>query len=206
VITGRDARTVVRLGGLDAVPGLLVEGIYGIEQWQSGELTSPPEPESIRRLRSELPAVPEDGDPALWIEDKRLSLVVHARKAADPDAALERVRPAIERVAAQLGFEPHPGKGILELRLPGFDKAGALRKLVEEAQPAAVLFAGDDVGDLPAFAEIRALREDGRTAYGVAVSLSEARDIVDAADLHVETPEAVVALLERIGQDDTASS
>jgi trehalose 6-phosphate phosphatase len=206
VITGRDARTVVRLGGLDAVPGLLVEGIYGIEQWQSGQLSTPPEPDSIDRLREELPKVLKQGDPALWIEDKRLSLVVHARKAADPDAALDEVRPGIERVAADLGFELHPGKGILELRLPGYDKAGALRRLVDETKPRAVLFAGDDVGDLPAFAEIRALRDDGIPGYGIAVTSTEAPDVLDAADVHVDSPQAVVALLQKIAQDDTASS
>jgi trehalose 6-phosphate phosphatase len=206
VITGRDAQTVVRLGGLEDVPGVLVEGIYGIEQWQSGTLTTPPEPESMQRVRAELPKALADGDPALWIEDKRLSLVVHARKAADPEAALEHVRPAIERLAQDLGLEPHPGKGVVELRLPGYDKAGALRRLVDEAKPRAVLFVGDDVGDLPAFAEAKALRRAGTPAYGIAVGSTEAPDVLDAADLHVESPEAVVALLRSIGQDETAAS
>ena len=33
VITGRDARTAIELGGFDAVPGLVVEGLYGAETW-----------------------------------------------------------------------------------------------------------------------------------------------------------------------------
>jgi trehalose 6-phosphate phosphatase len=206
VITGRDANTVVRLGGLDAVPGILVEGIYGIEQWQSGNLTTPDEPESIARLRAELPAAIEDGDPALWIEDKRLSLVVHARRTADPDAALQQVQPRIQKIAEELGLEVHPGKDVVELRLPGYDKAGALRRLAEDARPRAVLFAGDDVGDVPAFAEIKTLREEGTLAYGVAVRSTDAPGVLDAADVHVDGPEAVVALLRAIGQDDTASS
>src|SRR4051812_36739777 len=41
VVTGRDALTVLRLGGLADVPGLVIEGLYGLEQWRDGELTTP---------------------------------------------------------------------------------------------------------------------------------------------------------------------
>ena len=41
VITGRDAHTVLRLGGLHDVPGLTVAGMYGIETWVDGELDHP---------------------------------------------------------------------------------------------------------------------------------------------------------------------
>jgi trehalose 6-phosphate phosphatase len=160
----------------------------------------------VQRLRRDLPGVLDGGDPALWIEDKRLSLVVHARKAADPDRALRQVAPAIDRLAGELGLDVHPGKGVLELRLPGYDKAGALRRLLERSSPRAVLFAGDDVGDVPAFAAARELRGSGLAAYGVAVRATDAPDVLDAADVHVDTPEDVVALLRSIAQPETASS
>ncbi|PZS19085.1 MAG: trehalose-phosphatase, partial [Pseudonocardiales bacterium] len=77
VITGRDANTAVVLGGLAAVPGLLVEGLYGAESWQAGELRTPVEPPVMGELRRQLPALiaAHTVDPAVWIEDKRLSLV-----------------------------------------------------------------------------------------------------------------------------------
>jgi len=196
VITGRDARTVVRLGGLDAVPGLIAAGLYGMETWSAGKLASPPTPTAIEKLRERLPPVVAAGDPALWIEDKRLSLVVHARRAADPAAALAEREPAITALADELGFEVHPGSGVLELRLPGFDKAGALGKLAEGRE--AVLFLGDDLGDLPAFAEIRRLREAGVRAFSVGVLASGADGVPDASDVELPDPHAVVALLSAL--------
>lgn len=198
VITGRDAGTVVRLGGLDRVPALTVAGLYGAETWHAGELSTLDTPEAMTALRQRLPRTLEQAgaDPEIWVEDKRLSLVVHARKADEPVAALDAVRPAVERLADELDLEMHPGTGILELRLPGYDKAGALSRLVGEA--GGVLFLGDDVGDLPAFAEIRRLRDAGRTAWGVSVLASGVDAVRGAADLELDRPDEVVELLRAL--------
>jgi trehalose 6-phosphate phosphatase len=199
VITGRDARTVVRLGGLDAVPGLVVAGLYGAETWVGGRLTSPDTPPAVERLRAELPAiVGAGGDPDVWIEDKRLSLVVHARKAADPAAALARLVEPVAALAGELGLEMHRGADVLELRLPGFDKAGALARLAADRR--AVLFLGDDLGDLPAFAQIRRLRAAGTLAYCVGVRSSGVAELAGAADVEVADPGAAVNLLRDLAQ------
>lgn len=197
VITGRDARTVVRLGGLDAVPGLIVAGLYGLETWTEGELTTPETPESVHLLRRRLPALLADvrADPGVWIEDKRLSLVVHARTAADPGAALALLAGPLAGLAAELGLAVHPGSQVLELRLPGFDKAGALARLVTRPAARGVLYLGDDLGDLPAFAEIGRLRAAGMIAWGVGVLSSDVPEVAAAADVHVADPGAAVALL-----------
>jgi trehalose 6-phosphate phosphatase len=84
---------------------------------------------------------------------------------------------------------------VLELRPPGFDKGGALRRLVDAASPAAVLFAGDDVGDLPAFALVEALRAEGLPGLTVASASAEAAEVAERADLAVDGPAGVVALL-----------
>jgi trehalose 6-phosphate phosphatase len=198
VITGRDATTVLRVGGLAQVPDIVVAGLYGIETWHDGELTTPDTPAALTALQQRLPAVlaANAADPDIWVEDKRLSLVVHARKAADPDAALAPLQAPIEQLAADLGLEMHAGRDVLELRLPGYDKAGALRRLA--AEHAAVLYLGDDLGDLPAFAEIRRLRGEGRTAWSVAVLSSGVAEVADAADVHVPTPTDAVELLRAI--------
>lgn len=200
VVTGRDAATVLRLGSLHDVPNLIVEGLYGLETWENGELRSPDAPHSMHTLRERLPDVLEDAgaDPEVWIEDKRLSLVVHTRRAADPDAQLTLLRAPVGDLADELGFELHPGSQVLELRLPGYDKAGALARLVEQFHPRAVLFLGDDLGDLSAFAEIARLREDGLSAYSVGVRSSEVADVATAADVAVDDPHAVAALLTEL--------
>jgi trehalose 6-phosphate phosphatase len=200
VITGRDALTVLELGRLHSVPGLSVAGMYGVETWTGGDLTSPPTPASVEALRERLPAVLADADPAIWIEDKRLSLVVHARRADDPDAALAGVQDELTALAEELGFEVHPGSQVLELRLPGFDKAGALARFIEAQRPRAVLWLGDDLGDLPAFAEVRRRRADGLDAWGVGVLSSGAAEVTTAADVLVADPPAAVDLLAALAR------
>jgi trehalose 6-phosphate phosphatase len=204
VVTGRPAAEVVELGGLAAVPGLVVEGQYGAERWVAGELTTPEEPAAVTAARAELPAVlaAAGADPGVWVEDKRLALVVHTRKAAAPDAELVRLAPAVRSLAERSGLEMHPGKMVLELRPPGFDKGGVLRRLVDVAAPGAVLFAGDDVGDVPAFDEVRALRAAGTPGLAVASASDEtAPEVTAGADLSVDGPPGVVALLGRLAGD-----
>jgi trehalose 6-phosphate phosphatase len=200
VVTGRPAEVVVRLGGLDAVPGLLVEGQYGAEHWTDGQLTTPDDPPEVAAARPELPALLADAgaDAGVWVEDKRLALVVHTRRTQDPDGELARLRPALERFAGRHGLEPHPGKMVLELRPPGFDKGGVLRRLAAERQPGAVLFAGDDVGDLPGFATVEQLRRAGTPGLSVASASAEAAEVAAAADVALDGPPGVVALLTRL--------
>jgi trehalose 6-phosphate phosphatase len=205
VVTGRPAQVVVELGGLDRVPGLLVEGQYGAERWAGGTLTTPEEPAGVGAARTELPAAlaAAGADPAVWVEDKRLALVVHTRRAADPDAELARLAPTVHRLAETHGLEAHPGRAVLELRPPGLDKGGVLRRLVAAAEPAAVLFAGDDVGDLPAFAVVAELRAAGTPGLAVASASAEAAEVAERADLAVDGPPGVVALLTELADGVT---
>jgi trehalose 6-phosphate phosphatase len=200
VVTGRPAGVVVELGGLQRVPGLLVEGQYGAEQWEAGELTTPDEPPGVAALRDGLPAAlaAAGADPAVRVEDKRLALVVHTRRAPRPDAELAKLAPTVRRLADAHGLEVHPGKMVLELRPPGFDKGGVLRRLVAAAAPGAVLFAGDDVGDLPAFDVVAELRAAGTPGLAVASASPEAAEVAERADLAVDGPPGVVALLTEL--------
>jgi trehalose 6-phosphate phosphatase len=92
----------------------------------------------------------------------------------------------------------HRGSDVLELRLPGFDKAGALERLAG-GRPAA-LYLGDDLGDLPAFAAIRELRSAGMAAFGVGVRSSAVAELDGAADAYVADPAAAVALLAELSR------
>lgn len=200
ILTGRDAPTVLRLSGLAEVPGLYVEGLYGAQSWHDGTLDSPPEPLAILELRPRLRDLIQRraGRPGVWVEDKSLSLVVHARRTDDPPAALAPLRDPLADLARELGLETHPGRGVIELRLPGYDKGGALRRLVRRLSPSAVLSVGDDVGDLPAFAVVAQLRAAGTPAWAVAVASPEAPEIAAAADVAVPAPADVVALLAAV--------
>jgi trehalose 6-phosphate phosphatase len=87
---------------------------------------------------------------------------------------------------------------VLELRLPGYDKGGALRRLVARLSPTAVLFAGDDLGDLPAFTAIRDFRVAGTPAWSVAAASVVVPELDAAADVSVDGPAGVVGLFRAL--------
>lgn len=197
VITGRSPAAVVRLGGLESVPGLIVLGHYGWQRWQDGQLSAPAAPPAVQAARAALPDLLREAGAAdgTWIEDKTHALAVHTRRAADPEAALRGLAGPLGELAARLGLAAEPGRFVIELRPPGVDKGAALTGLVQERAAGSVLFCGDDLGDLPAFAAVRALRADGIPGCAVASASPESPRVAAAADLVVDGPEGVVALL-----------
>lgn len=197
VITGRPAALAVELGGFTHVPGLIVLGHYGWERWQDGKLTSPPAPPGIAAARQRLPAVLANaGAPAgTWTEDKGTALAVHTRRAADPEQALALLRGPLAELAEETALAVEPGRLVIELRPGGMDKGAALSSLAAERAPSAVLFAGDDLGDLAAFAAVRALREAGTPGLTVCSGSAEVAALAESADLVVGGPDGIIALL-----------
>jgi trehalose 6-phosphate phosphatase len=197
VITGRPAGEAVALGGLAAVPGLIVIGHYGRQRWQDGELAAAGTSPAVEAARGALPRLlREAGAPhGTWVEDKTDALAVHTRGAADPEAALARLRAPLGELAGTLGLAAEPGRFVIELRPPGMDKGTALAGLAAERAARSVLFCGDDLGDLAAFAAVRALRADGVPGCTVASASDESPQVADAADLVVPGPDGVVDLL-----------
>lgn len=171
VITGRPARTAVRLGGFDrlAAPAagrFLVLGQYGVERWDAatGEYTEPPVPAAITAAAAELPELLARLDcGAAYVEDKGRAVAVHTRRMPDPDAAFTRLYEPVAELADRHGLRLEPGKQVLEIRAAGVDKGDALAGLVAQRQPATVVFCGDDRGDLAAF---RWVHEWAREAPG----------------------------------------
>ena len=196
LITGRPADVVVELAGLVDVPGLVVLGQYGAQRWSGAEVSSPPPLPGVAVAREQLPAVLAAEGAEL--EDKAISLVVHTRRCADPAGALARLEQPVRVVAAAAGLEVHPGRLVLELRPPGFDKGGALLSLCDP-RPAAVLFAGDDLGDLPAFAAVEQLRASGAVGVTVCSGSDEGpAELRARADVVVDGPAGVVELLRSL--------
>lgn len=200
VITGRPVAEALTFGGLDAVPGLILLGHYGWQRWQDGELTAPEPPSAIETARRVLPGLLSDaGAPdGTWIEDKTHALAVHTRRAADPEAALARVREPLIKLAAELGLAAEPGRMVLELRPRGVDKGAALSVLVRESSARSVIFCGDDLGDLAAFDAVRHLRAAGIAGCTVASASQETPQVAAAADLVVDGPEGIVQFLDAL--------
>jgi trehalose 6-phosphate phosphatase len=203
IITGRPAADAVAYGGLDAIPGIIVLGHYGWQRWQDGALAGPDTPPAVEAAREALPGVlSRAGAPAgTWVEDKVHALAVHTRRSADPEAALRVLRGPLGELADRLGLAAEPGRMVIELRLPGMDKGTALTRLARERAADPIMFCGDDLGDLPAFAAVRALRAEGIRGCAVASASAEAPQLAAAADLVVEGPEGILALFAAIADE-----
>ncbi|CAL9493503.1 trehalose-phosphatase [Streptomyces sp. enrichment culture] len=202
VITGRPAEVAVHHGGFAGVPGLdrlVVLGHYGAERWDAatGTLATPAPHPGVAAVRAELPGLLERSGAAqgTWTEDKGHAVAVHTRRAPDPQAAFEVLRAPLADLAARHGLIVEPGRMVLELRPPGMDKGAALRGYVHSLDAASVLFAGDDLGDLPAYAAVDALRAEGTPGLLVCSGSDEVTELRKRADVEVPGPAGVVALL-----------
>ncbi|MFB7272854.1 trehalose-phosphatase [Streptomyces sp. NPDC056244] len=206
VITGRPAGVAVRYGGFAGVPGLehlVVLGHYGAERWDavSGTVRTPAPHEGVAAVRAELPGFLERFGAwrGTWIEEKGQAVAVHTRRATDPQAAFEALRDPLAELAARHGLIVEPGRLVLELRPPGMDKGVALLEYVRETGAGTVLYAGDDLGDLPAYAAVEKLRSDGHPGLLIC-SGSEVPELSARADLHLPGPAALADYLASLAQ------
>jgi trehalose 6-phosphate phosphatase len=203
VVTGRTVASLLRVTGFGAIPGIVIYGTHGVERWQAGELRAPVPPAGLQELRLSLPGLLASiaDDPEVWIEDKRLSLVIHARLTAEPERLLEMLRAPVEKVAAAAGLGVRPGKEVLEICIPGIDKGTAIRELIGD-DTAAACYAGDDLGDLPAIREVTAWAErSGRPALTVGVSSRATGPLAGQTDVTVPDPQHLLSLLRQIIAD-----
>lgn len=217
VVTGRPARQAVALGDLDAVGArvaelgreLLVLGQYGNERWSSAtrQVVSPRPPKGLANLTSELPGLlRREGLEGAHLEHKSLAIAVHTRRLPDPAAALERLRPVLEEAAARHGLVLEPGRMVVEVRAPGTHKGVAVRALQRELRADAMMFVGDDLGDIEAFRAITSLRQGGMVGLLVCSASEEQPALRELADVVVDGPDGVMDLLRRITADVATSA
>ena len=205
VVTGRPAELAVRYGGFAGAPSLerlLVLGAYGAERWDAatGAVRKPPPHPGVGAARDALPGLLASAGPDTGVhtEDKGGSVAVHTRRAADPAASFQRLREPLTALAEQHGLTLEPGRMVLELRPPGMDKGMALTRLARETEAETLLYAGDDLGDLAAFAAVDALRSEGLGGLLVCSGSEEVAELAERADLVVDGPAGVAALLSAL--------
>ena len=197
LISGRPA---AYLASHATAPGVRYLGMYGLEEIVEGRVLVDPRLEAARpavaaaaRDLAADPAVEESG---AHLEDKRYAVAVHTRRVADPGRWAGPVGEAAARVAARQHLEVVPGRLVWALRPQvRSDKGDAVHRVVAESGARAVLVAGDDLGDLPAFAVAGELGGGLRVAVRSAESPAE---LLAAADLVVDGPEGVRDVLERL--------
>lgn len=197
VITGRPARTAVGLGGLDQVEGLgsmVVLGQYGVERWDAatGEFAIPEPPHEVADVEAALPGLlAELGLEGVQLEHKQRAIGIHTRQCEDPAATFAALEGPVTRLAEEHGLTVEPGRNVLEVRANGTDKGDALRALVAERGSRAIVFGGDDLGDLPAFRAARELRGEGLTSLLICSASAEEDALVQLSDVVVQGPKGV---------------
>jgi trehalose 6-phosphate phosphatase len=187
VVSGRPASEVATRV---AVPGVQVFGLYGLDRERDDAAKA-------ARPGADLAAAMVEG---AWVEDKGASLAIHYRQAPDPEAARRRLEKDLGPLAQEFGLALLPGKRVLELApadVPG--KGDVIVRTAVERALGACLYAGDDVADLAAFRALDELASKGLTTVKVAVRANETPDdLVDQADVVVDRPSGLVALLTEL--------
>jgi trehalose 6-phosphate phosphatase len=204
-ISGRQAasaRQVVAIGSIAYV------GNHGGELLRAGATRSELDPELAawsERVRTFAARAytAEHQRLRVRVEDKQAIAAFHWRGAPDEHAAAAAVREIASRAEAE-GFAVHWGRKVLEVRPPvTLDKSLGVGALLNGDAPRfhAALYVGDDTTDLDAFRGLRALAHDGTLARAlcVAVRSEEApRELLEQADLAIDGPDGVRALLEAL--------
>lgn len=212
VVTGRPARQVLALGGLDRVGDaigdhgkeLFVFGQYGNERWSSTQrrVISPRPPHGLSSFQRELPGLLRRcGASEAFVEEKGLAVAVHTRRLADPAAAFDRLLAPMSELADQHGLILEPGRNVIEVRSAGQHKGHAVHTLVKEQDAGGFLFAGDDLGDIEAFEAVAELREQGLATLLVCAASDEQSALLPLADVVVPGPDGVLDILRQLTAD-----
>jgi trehalose 6-phosphate phosphatase len=156
IVTGRSISDA--MSRLDGIPLLAVVGNHGIE----------PSPFATRAARAVTRWIPLldgafSGMPGVWIENKRFSVSVHYRLAADHNAAMRAVARLVPTLPGKVRMVQ--GNQLINLVPDGApNKGDALRELIAtHALPGAV-YVGDEPTDEDAFAIL-----DGSASLAVRV-------------------------------------
>ena len=180
------------------IEGLTLVGLYGLERdTGDGRWVDPravPWTPTIEAVAAAL----ETRLPGMHVERKGdLAVTVHWR--TTPERADVAVRVATE-VSDQHGLAaPLRARMAVELRPPiSVDKGTAVEGLVDGLEAAA--FAGDDAGDVAAFSALARLRSGRalKAAVAIGVRSAEAPSSVLDADVVVDGPEGLAALMDAL--------
>jgi trehalose 6-phosphate phosphatase len=199
VVSGRPVAFLRDRLELDApsASGLVVFGLYGLEQFSGGRVQVHPEALEWREVVEEAARRAEAAAPeGVSVERKGLSFTLHVRSA--PQLA-RWCRSWAEATASTTGLAIHPGRLALELRPPvPIDKGTVVADLVEGTS--AATFLGDDLGDLPAFDALdRHAAASGATVARIGVRSAEAPpELLERADLIVDGPDGALAFLKSL--------
>jgi trehalose 6-phosphate phosphatase len=191
-------RPVEFLRGRLPVDELALIGQYGLERFIGGAVVVDP---LVAPFAASVAAVADAAEAALsdvHVERKgSVAVTLHWREHRDAGPAAQRWA---EVAASEHGLSQYPTRMAVELRPPvPVDKGAAVAALC--AGRSAALFAGDDHGDLSAFAALARLVGEGSLGRAVRVgvrSAEEPPELVGSTDLAVDGPEGLLVLLSSL--------
>jgi trehalose 6-phosphate phosphatase len=208
LVSGRPADFLAAHAGASGVRYL---GLYGLEEIRDGRVWVDPRLEAARpavvAAQQDLRDSAAVRDSCAFLEDKRYAVAVHTRRVPDRDRWAARIDRTVRQIGGRHGLEVVPGKLVWELR-PAVrsDKGDAVRKVIADSGARSVVAAGDDLGDLAAFAAAAQVAAAGGDGLRVAVRSAEAPpELLAQADLVVDGPLGLRELLERLAAPPDAS-
>ncbi len=205
-ISGRAADDLHDRVGL---PELIYVGNHGMERWHDGQVQELPAAREARpALQNVIDAVGERLLPGMILEDKRVTLSIHYRQAADPAGAQAELAPFVAAACRENGLNFFQGKMLFEVR-PALDvdKGTAFAQLIADYQLDAAVYIGDDVTDADAMRKARDLRAAGSCfAVGIGVESDDTPLIVqESADLLISGVSGVESFLDWVSNALSAS-
>lgn len=154
LISGRSIDQIDMIFG-DAAQNWAVAGSHGAEDRWRGIWSRPERPDALVAAADAMRAFAGD-TPGALVEEKSFGVALHYRLAP---AAARAAHTIARGLADALGLHLQCGDHVVELRVGGADKGGALQRMMERApmRDARPVFIGDDLTDESAFAAARAL-------------------------------------------------
>jgi len=205
VVSGRPISELKRLIG--EIPGVALAGQHGL-QCDGIEV---PELEYLEgeaaRYRKEFDFI-EKEYPGCYLEEKKAALSVHYRnvRAGEEEKLMKEFFDRWEETGDNASFQVTGGKKVFEIRPKGFDKGGAVLKMLEARcgdswpENTTPLYFGDDATDEDAFHSLN------RASGGGAVTVLVDRDRPTGALYRINSVETagkyintIVQLLKRTG-------
>jgi trehalose 6-phosphate phosphatase len=200
VVSGRPVAFLARAIDLRE---LTLVGQYGLERMVDGRAVVDPRAEpyldAVAKAADEL----ERELPDLLVERKGgVAVTVHWRTAPERETDAVAV---VDRIARRHGLAVYATRMARELRPPvPVDKGTAAETLLDRA--AYACFAGDDRGDLDAFATLGRLDADGRLEHAVRIAVGSAEappELLAQADLVVDGPAGLEWMLDELARAAT---
>jgi trehalose 6-phosphate phosphatase len=201
VLSGRPADYLAKHA---AASGVRYLGLYGLQEIRDGHVWVDPRLEAARpavtAAQQDLRDCAAVRDSGAYLEDKQYGVAIHTRRVADAPHWTTPIDEAARQVAERHGLDVVLGKLVWELR-PAVrsDKGDAVRRIISESNASSVVVAGDDLGDLSAFAAAFELQAHGGDVLRVAVDSAEAPPaLIDQADVIVDGPPGLLEFLRRL--------